>query len=295
MGPEGKEGCGQDILDWEAELGGGPLGRRSAVLRDLDHLDQGLKTRSRRTIGGLVPDVGNRAIEAFGLPPDLVALAVLERPAQHGPDQQADAEGCDDVGMAGGVGQRGPAVDPNENRKPFLDRSHRAHALHLVVLARVGHLLPIEQKTQDLDGLGQASLPHRRRIEPSTDRGVLGERVPSPDAQFHAATAQVVDRRDLAGQVHRMVEVVVEHQGAYPEPLSGRGDREQRSERPPAVVHVVCGVENIEPSSLRLQRRRPQLPSRRDRGRNLKPEPKPPHQAILSTRNRSIAYRRWAS
>jgi hypothetical protein len=39
------------------------------------------------------------------------------------------------------------------------------------------------------------------------------------DAEFDASLREVVDRRDLLSEVHRMMKVVVEHQRAQPDPF----------------------------------------------------------------------------
>jgi hypothetical protein len=126
---------------------------------------------------------------------------------------------------------------------------------------------------QDLDRLGQPGLAHRRRVERDAGRLVLGEPVAGPDAELDPPAGDPVERRQLAGQVHRVVEVVVEHQRAHPQPL-GRlgGGLEDGQRRPLAGHHVVPHAEDVEAGGLGVAREAAQLAGRRHTRRQLEPE-----------------------
>ena len=82
------------------------------------------------------------------------------------------------------------------------------------MLARERHGLPVKEPSQDLAGLGHASLASRGCVERHADRFVFGERVAGTEAQLNSATGELVKRRDLTGKVYGVMEVVVDDQGA---------------------------------------------------------------------------------
>ena len=222
----------------------------------------------RLTSCGRGPDVGDGAIEAIGLPTHLVALAVVEGSPEHG-----EADG---VGVLRRVGERSLAVDTDQDREPLLMRAHRAHRVEPVVLAGEGDLLAVEEPPQDDDGLGEAGLPRRGRVERDADRLILRERVPGADAELDAASGEMVERRDLARQVHRMTEVVVEDERAHANVLRRLGDRCQRRERRPHSPTWSAVCTTSKPSGLRCLATRPQLGGGCDR-RELKSEAEAAH------------------
>ena len=113
------------------------------------------------------------------------------------------------------------------------------------------HRLAVEEPAHDLHGLGQAGLAHRGRIEPDADRVVLGGRMTRADAELHPAATQVIERRQLAGQMHGVTKVVVEHQRTESYPLGRRRDRAERRQRRPTATDVVRGVHDVESAHLR--------------------------------------------
>ena len=97
----------------------------------------------------------------------------------------------------------------------------------LVVPARERDGLAVEESPHDLDRFGQASLAGGGWIEWGPDRLVFVERVARAEAEFDAPVREVVERRDLASKVNRMVKVVVEDQRTQPETSSDGRDRHQ--------------------------------------------------------------------
>jgi hypothetical protein len=135
------------------------------------------------------------------VPPHLVPLPVGKC--------LAESHEADDVCMAGRMHERGAAGDADEDRQcACRDRSTRALA-EVVVLAVEVDLARRPSAAQDLDALAKARLADRRRIERLADRVVLGSGVAGTDAELDAAIGQVIHRRDLTGEVHGVVEVVV--------------------------------------------------------------------------------------
>src|ERR1051326_464788 len=114
--------------------------------------------------------------------------------------------------MPGGVRQRAAAVHRYQKRHTRLERAHRANACEVVVLTIEGDLFTVEQAPHDLDGLCETRLAHRRQIEPNTDNGVFREGMTGADAELQAAAAELVDGCQLARQVDRVPEVVVQDQ-----------------------------------------------------------------------------------
>ena len=175
------------------------------------------------------------------------------------------------------VRERRLAVDADQDREPLLPGAHRAHRVEPVVLAGEGDLLAVEKPPQDDDGLGEARLPDRRRVERDADRLILGERVPGADAELDAASGEMVERRDLASEVHRMTEVVVEHQRADANALRRLPRRlSSGASGGPHVADVVRGVDDVEAGRFRRARTRTQFGGGRQR-RELVSEAKLPH------------------
>jgi len=101
-----------------------------------------------------------------------------------------------------------------------------------------------------LDGLGETSLSHRRRVEAQPDGGILGERVPSAKTDLQAPLAEMIDAGQFLGEQDGMVEVVIEDQGTDSD--SGRrlsDGHEWRQGRPP-IGNVIPSVEDVEPGIL---------------------------------------------
>ena len=188
--------------------------------------------------GGRLTDVRDGAVDAFGLPAGLVALAVVERAAEH---RQADH-----VGVVCGVGQGGGAVHADQDREAILAGSHRLHVVEPVEAAGVGHRFAVEQRTQQLDRLRHSGLANRRRIERQPDRPVFRERMACADTELDATAAEVVNRRDLPSELHRMVKVVVEHERTDAYPRGRFGHRAEERERRPRAAHVIGRVHDVE-------------------------------------------------
>ena len=114
--------------------------------------------------------------------------------------------------------------------------------------------------------------------------GVLGEAVPRPETHLQPPVAQLVERRHLLGQRHRVMQVVVEDQRAETDPLRGdrcRGEADQRGRLGPDVV---ADLEDVEAGILGGARRADDLLRRRRGG--LEPEAEGPHPADDTERRR---------
>jgi hypothetical protein len=83
-------------------------------------------------------------------PADLVTLPVFEGATEH--------RETDDVGMAGHMSKSSLAVDADEQRYMALARAEGPHIVEAVMLSVVGHVLAIEEPTEDLDRLGEPGL-----------------------------------------------------------------------------------------------------------------------------------------
>ena len=177
------------------------------------------------------------------------------------------------------------AIDGHQNGHPLLPGAQGAHPIELVVRTAKGHLLAIEQLAHDLDGLGKTRLAHGGWIERLADGGVLGEGVAGADADLEPPASELVNAGQLARQMHRVVEVVVQHQRADPEPGRAIGGGQQGCEWGPAVHNVVPGVEDIEASGLGAPRQIAQLIGR-DLS-DLETESKRTHRLTVARRVRS--------
>ena len=93
-------------------------------------------------------------VEPVCLPADFVALTVGKGASEH--------READDVGVAGGMGERPLAIDPHEQGYVILAGSEGTDVLEAVVLTVMGHGLAIEKAAEDLDGLGEPGLADRR-------------------------------------------------------------------------------------------------------------------------------------
>ncbi len=222
-------------------------------------------------VPGLLANEVDRRVEPFCLPTNLVALTIVERATEH--------RETDDVGVAGRMGESPFAVDTNEEGHVVLAGSEGTDTPEAVVRSVVGHGLSFEQPEEDLDGLREPSLADRRRVECPADGLILGEAVPGSDPDLKTAPAQMVEAGELLGEVHRMVEVVVQDKGRDADSARAVGNRHQRSERRPAVSDVIPGVHDVEAGLLR----RPGLHTQIVGGtlRNLETKAKRPHEKRL--------------
>ena len=74
---------------------------------------------------------------------------------------------------------------------------------------------------------------------------------PAPRPTSTPPAAQLVERRHLLGQRHRVVQVVVEHQGAETDPLRGDRRRGEADEGGRLGPDVVADLEDVEAGVLR--------------------------------------------
>ena len=109
----------------------------------------------------------------------------------------------------------------------LLQGRHGRGAVEAVVAPVKRDAIAVEQGAQDLHRLAQARLAYCRRVERPAHGGVLREAVPGSEAHLQSAAAQVVERRQLLGQGHGMVKVVVEHQCAQADELRAQGGRSE--------------------------------------------------------------------
>ncbi len=110
VGPQRNEGRRQGILDGAprhsiCELGGLP----QRVVGYHDQLDEGIELQIGPALTGALPYVIDRCVDAVRLPSHGVAMAIVERSAEH--------RESDDVGVACGVGERLFPVDANQEWK----------------------------------------------------------------------------------------------------------------------------------------------------------------------------------
>ena len=189
---QGKKRGDEGVRNAEAgHVGNQLLASLLTVLGDDDRLHEHVQLQSSPARPGLSAYVVNGCIEPFGLPANLMALAVLQRPSEHGE--------ADDVGMTGCMSKSRLAVDTNQQREMVLPGAKSSDVLELVVRSVVRDHLAIEELANNLDGLGETGLSHHRWVEGQAYGGVLGEGMAGSKADFETPIAQMVNAGQLLG------------------------------------------------------------------------------------------------
>jgi len=99
------------------------------------------------------------------------------------------------------------------------------------VLSVVRHGFAIEEPTEDLDRLGEPGLANCGWIEGLANGLVLGEGMSCSDPYFEATPAQMVEARQLLGQMDRVVKVIVQNERADAQSRRAIGDSHQGCQR----------------------------------------------------------------
>ena len=259
VGAEAEEWCRQRVGHSHPGAPGDGDGDLVTLVGDDHRLDE--RMQLDRGSSGRPPGAhpGHGVVEPGSLPADVVVLPVLPGLSEHGRG--------DDVGMADSMGQGCPAVHADEQRDMLLSRWEGGCLIEAVVRPVEGHRPAVEEGADDLDRLAEAFLAHSRRVERPPHGPVLREAVAGPETHLEASSTQMVERRQLLGQRHGVVQVVVEHQGAETDPFGAHCRRRQGDERRRLPPHVVTDLEHVEAGLLRQRRRA----ARRRRGRSTWP------------------------
>ena len=184
-------------------------------------------------------DVERQVVEPLaGRLPDPADLLLGRRPGERprvGPAAAQDPwRQADDLRLAGGQLEGGPAAAADEERRVRLLHRLRLRVVvgDRVVLTRERERVGAEAALDDGHRLGQPRLPDPDRVERQTDGVVLGLVPAGAERHVEPALGQRVEGGQLLGEHGRMAQVVVVHEGADPDPLGERGDgREVRHRR----------------------------------------------------------------
>ena len=148
-----------------------------------------------------------------------------------------------DVGEPGGQADDPTPVAADEERDVGLGRPDAQRLDRDVVeLALERRRVGVQQAAQHLEGLTEATHPRPRLVDRQPHGVVLGLRVPGPEAEHEATAGHRVDRRGRAGEQHRVVQLVVQHERTDPHRRRGRCGGHHRHERIDGA-EVVVGVQ----------------------------------------------------
>jgi excisionase family DNA binding protein len=239
VGAEREERGRQGVVDLQPSgLGGDLLGGLAAVVGDDDGLDEGVELEVFGALARLLGDESDGGVETLGFPADGVGVPVGEGLPEHGE--------ADDVGVECRVGEGGATVHADQDRHVLLFWSGRGEAGQVVVPAVMVDPFAVEQTAEDLDRLGEATLAQRRRIEADPCRLVFGEGVARPYSHLEAAAREAIQGGEALGQEPGMMEIVVQHERAEPDPFRPRGSEREGLERGQVSTEVIEGAHHVE-------------------------------------------------
>ena len=107
-----------------------------------------------------------------------------------------------------------------------------------------------EELLDDLDGFVEALDPGAGRVELDTRLLVIRNHPSRPDAELEPPAGQKIDRRGFLCQHDRVPVVVVEDEGADPQPRRGVGGRHEGRDRPRLLAEVIGEVQRGETHGL---------------------------------------------
>jgi len=150
-----------------------------------------------------------------------------------------------------------------------------------VVVASEAERSIAEATLEHRDRLDQPLLAGRCRVEWQADRLVLRTVPAGPDGHVEPAFAEDVQAGQILRQDCRMAQVVVQHEGADPQPIGDGGDDRHGGHRSKLRDQVIRDDERIDPDRLRAAGRLGELASGGDAARISK-ESEWLHRAIVA-------------